>query len=60
MIHKSLTALWVILGWFKVSAGITIKFWVSNILSLLVSVRKEIQLLNFLPILLLYYGLDNA
>ena len=40
-------ALWVILGWFKASAGITIKEWLSNILWLLVSVRKSIQLLKF-------------
>ena len=34
-------------GWFKASAGITIRAWVSNILRLLVSVRTGIQQLNF-------------
>ena len=38
---------------------ITIKEWVSNILWLLVSVRKDIQLLKLLPVLLLYYGVNN-
>ena len=54
------TALWVILGWFKASAGITVKVWVSNILWLLVSIRKSIQLLKFLPVLLFFYGVDTA
>ena len=60
LVYKPPTALWVILGWFKTSAEITIKVWVPNILRLLFSVRKGIQLLKLLPVLLLYYGVDNA
>ena len=54
------TTLWVILGWFKASAAITIKVRVSNILWLLVNVRKGIQLLKSLSVSLLYYDVDNA
>ena len=46
------TALCVILGWFKASASIMIKVWVSNILWLLVGVRKGIQLLTFFAIII--------
>ena len=60
LIYKSPTSLWVILGWFNASAGITIKDWVSNILWLLVSVRKGTQMLKFCRYYCFYYGLDKT
>ena len=57
---KPPTALWVVNGWLNTSAGITMEVWVSNILWLLVSIKKGNQLLKFLPVLLLYCSVDNT
>ena len=58
--YKPPTALLVILGRFKASVGVTIKVWVSNILLFLVSIRKGIQLLKLLTVLLFHHGVNNA
>ena len=46
--------------WLKANAGTTIKLWVFNILWMLANIRKGTQLLKFLQVLFLYYGIDNA
>ena len=58
--HPSAAPKKPILNRVKGSAGITKKFWISDTFWLLVSLRKALQLLKFLAVLLLYYGVVNV